>query len=59
MCRLSESKLVTPEQDGRIDYRRFLQRYVLVQDASESVRLVVQGMLTVLSELFGDTGVAA
>jgi hypothetical protein len=36
----SEPKLVTLEPDGRsIDYRRFLQRYVLVQDASESVRL--------------------
>ena len=32
-----ESKLVTLEPDGNINYRRFLQRYVLV--TSESVRL--------------------
>ncbi len=32
-----ESKLVTLEPDGKINYRRFLQRYVLI--TSESVRL--------------------
>ena len=47
-----QAKLVSLEPDGRsIDYRRFLQRYVLVQDAAESgwqhdvVRVLYEGIV--------------
>ena len=57
-----EPKLVTLEPDGTIDYRRFLQRYVLV--TSESVRLrssiiAPVGSADTSTKLLPGTGLAA